>query len=63
MVALLANTPPALDSQTFDKAEAVPLRGPDALYTQLDRQTPPTVVAKEGGIANYLFIYQGKSTS
>ena len=50
IVALLARTPPALDEHTFDKAAAVPLRGPEALYTQLDSGTPPTEVFNEGVI-------------
>lgn len=50
MVALFASTPPALDEHTLDKAVAVPLLGPEALYTQLESGTPPTVVFKEGVI-------------
>lgn len=49
-VADLARTAPASDEATLERASPVPLRGPDALYTQVGRDTPATVVAREGAI-------------
>jgi hypothetical protein len=47
-VALLVKIAPAEDAAIFVKAAEDPVRGPEALYTQVSSGIPPTLVARLG---------------